>query len=154
MRVASRALKSLVHCASADRMAASAAPTDCAEAGITAASSRRPHQVSKRVMPSDGLRRLLQDLGDRGLVGLEDGADTVCRTGPVDGEAEGDGHLADDHLARQAEAVEALPVDAATLAVADRIGGQDMDQRIGHRLDALELDQRTGLLEESAGQGL
>ena len=74
-------------------------------------------------MLPDRPRRLLQDVGDGGLVGLEDRADTVRRARPVDGEAEGDGHLADDHLARQAEAMEALPVDAAALAVGGVSGG-------------------------------
>lgn len=41
-------------------------------------------------------------------VRLEDGADAVVRAGPADGEAEGDRHLAHDHLTGKAETVEGL----------------------------------------------
>ena len=46
--------------------------------------------------------------------------------------------------------MEALPIDAAALAVGGVSGGTTRTDGIGHRLDALELHERLRLLEEGA----
>src|SRR5713226_752883 len=79
MCAASRALKSLVHLDSALRIAVSASPAGFADTGVPVAISKNPHQASSSFTLFDRAGRLLQDIGDGGLV-------TPYNTGKIGGD--------------------------------------------------------------------